>query len=745
MLALSCGLALGCSSSPGSDTEMVVMVWSDLAVPTELDNVRVEITGQTATRSLSYPLTAGTENGKTKLPLQISLVPGNDQQLAFDVKVTGLLNGNIVVSQEASSSCILRQRRVLTLFLGRSCVNTSCGSGLTCVGGNCASIVVSPSTLPVYDPNHLPSPSDASVPALVDAGSGAEGGGGRADDGGLDVGTTPPQGGDGSADNLPTAVDADHDLLVDMPNRPDVPQDTPTISDDGGRDLASPDFLADAARPDVSEPEAKAPDAAVDSPGSTCSYACCSNDDCSAACQVCGASHTCVPVINQDDPTGRCIGTCDSTGACKSKRGQTCSTVAAGCTTGTTCADGYCCDRTCNDSCEACDVPGSLGTCTTLKQGASPHQGHPACTNTVAACAGTCSGSSASCFYNTGPCGTASCTGATYQPAGTCSAGACVPSQAQACPNGQSCSDNACACVSPMTTCSGSCVNFQNDANNCGGCGQACSTNNGASSCTTGSCWMSSCASGYLDCSANENVSRNGCETNSAVDVNNCGQCGKVCPNDWSNATPKCGAVGCGHQCVAPWDDCDGGSTNGCEANLNTDGQHCGHCNNPCSSTVCRNQVCLTTARYGNTGAGSSNVNIGQDTMAGIQVYVPNASVVTALGVVLYGSTATRNMYLGLYKDVAGSPGDLVAAAGPSLVAPGGKELGITSAQVDIAAGNYWILGVWDGTAAFASNSTAPVTWRYVSHAFGALPTTAPTGMGTTSAAAPNLYVVVAQ
>jgi hypothetical protein len=748
VLALSCALALGCSSSKGSDTEMVVMVWSDLAVPTQLDSVRVDILGQTTARTLSFPLTAGAEDGK-KLPLQISLVPGDDQHLGFEVKVTGLLGGTAVVSQEVSSSCILGQRRVLTTFLGRSCVSVSCSPGLTCSGGSCIGIAIAPASLPVYDPAHPPTLSDAGTPSSIDAPAG-EGGSGSANDSGLDLSS---QRLDGAVERLAVApdgqaIDADvsPDLGPDVPVGADAVPDAPTMSEDTGRDLAGPDdVLADASRLDLSRPEAASADATLDSPGSACSFACCSADDCPGACQSCSASHTCVPLTNQDDPTLRCLGTCDSTGTCKSKRGQACSPATSGCAAGTTCADGYCCDRACSDSCEACDLAGSLGTCTVVGAGTSPHPGHPGCTSTVPACAGVCNGSSAACFYTTGACGTASCTASTYQAPGTCSAGACALPPTQACPNGQSCSGNTCACAPPMTTCSGSCLNPQTDASNCGGCGQACSASNGTSTCTTGACSMASCAAGYLDCSASENVSRDGCETHAAVDVSNCGQCGKTCPSDWANATPTCTGSVCGHQCAAPWENCDSNTANGCEANLNTDALNCGHCGNPCSSTVCRSQTCLTTARYGNTGAGTSTVNFGQDTLAGIQIYVPNPSVLTGLGVVLYGATASRNMVLGLYRDVAGNPADLVASAGPALVTPGGKEVAVAPSAVDLVAGNYWLLGVWDGTASFAANSTATVVWRYAARPYGALPSTAPTGMGSANAVAANLYVVVAQ
>ena len=252
------------------------------------------------------------------------------------------------------------------------------------------------------------------------------------------------------------------------------------------------------------------------------------------------------------------------------------------------------------------------------------------------------------------------------------------------------------ACVLPMTTCTGLCINPQTSAGNCGGCGRACGTQNGTPSCASAVCSMSSCSPGFFDCSANENTSRDGCETNGNIDSSNCGRCGNVC-----------------------------------------------------SSKVCRNQTCLATAIYGNIGKGSDLVNFTQNFLAGIEIYIPNPCVVTGLGVVLaaVSNFKPHNMYLGLYKDVAGNPGDLVATvSAPTLVAAGGQELSVAP-PVDVLAGSYWILGVWDGLASFATNaaSTVTVTWRYSAYNFGALPSTAPTSMGSLAAQAPNLYAIVAQ
>jgi len=155
---------------------------------------------------------------------------------------------------------------------------------------------------------------------------------------------------------------------------------------------------------------------------------CVSRSDCTSACQTC-TSGVCVAVKGKDDP-GFCDGTCDPAGTCKRKQGQTCQKT-TDCAGGLPCADGYCCDRACTGSCEACDIAApSPGTCTSLPAGASPYASHPAC-STYAACAGK-SGD----------------------------------------------------CVCSKTTCGGACVDTESDPKNCGSCPHDCL----GGACITGHC-----------------------------------------------------------------------------------------------------------------------------------------------------------------------------------------------------------------------------------------------------------------
>lgn len=292
-----------------------------------------------------------------------------------------------------------------------------------------------------------------------------------------------------------------------------------SASPDAGPDSRVPD-----AEPDVpsSQPETGSgcPSGKVQCNGRCIDASgCCTDSDCAGTCMTCGSANTCVAVTGKDDPNGRCAGTCDSNGACKSKRGQGCQTAGGGCASGTFCSpDGVCCDTACTGSCEACDLADSRGTCKVLAANAPPHDGHTACTGS-GVCAGHCGGSSAACVFPTGPCGAASCSTSGYQGVGACSAGSCsmpavttcsyvcdvasggctgicTPNNLQcktgtnipqkcsatgawqdqtACDAGETCQSGECRCLAPKTACSATvCVDLQSDSANCGTCGRDC-------------------------------------------------------------------------------------------------------------------------------------------------------------------------------------------------------------------------------------------------------------------------------
>lgn len=187
----------------------------------------------------------------------------------------------------------------------------------------------------------------------------------------------------------------------------------------------------------------------------------------------------------------------------------------------------------------------------------------------------------------------------------------------------------------PLTICNGNCVDVSSDRSNCGACGNACTQNQlcSESICTNcptktevacGSNVTSFCAdltSDTTNCGQCGNVCPHGslCTNSTCVcplttcgadcvdtqnDVQHCGDCNTPCTASGANETPICSKGQCSSQCIAPFSDCDGVGSNGCEANLQTSGGNCGVCNRVCSGTgICTSGACpIVTYATGQLG-----------------------------------------------------------------------------------------------------------------------------------------------
>src|SRR5262249_3611471 len=71
----------------------------------------------------------------------------------------------------------------------------------------------------------------------------------------------------------------------------------------------------------------------------------------------------------------------------------------------------------------------------------------------------------------------------------------------------------------------------------------------------------SECPSGKADCDGD---STNGCEADLSADSQHCGSCQKSCLN--GHGTTRCSGGLCAPLCAAGFSDCDGDPGNGCEA-----------------------------------------------------------------------------------------------------------------------------------------------------------------------------------
>lgn len=176
------------------------------------------------------------------------------------------------------------------------------------------------------------------------------------------------------------------------------------------------------------------------------------------------------------------------------------------CVTGV-CSDGYCCDTACDGVCQACNLPGALGTCTSVVAGGSPS--HGSCAATAAATCGhdgTCDGKGACSLWplNT-VCAASTCDSASnsYTPAKVCDGkGVCQPSNAISCAP-FTCADAA-QCKSTCTQNSDCSSSNVCNGGSCGlkGPGQQCSGNAecGSGFCVDGVCCNAACGAKCQSC-----------------------------------------------------------------------------------------------------------------------------------------------------------------------------------------------------------------------------------------------------
>jgi hypothetical protein len=303
---------------------------------------------------------------------------------------------------------------------------------------------------------------------------------------------------------------------------------------------------------------------------------------------LCGGGAAC-PTSCTSDAACATGSYCDATGHCVGQKtqGSACSAadcLVAGCHacgTGGGCIDGYCCDSSCGNGCDFCNLPGKLGQCTVApvgSTGANPSCGPYLCDGNSSACQTKCTGD-ASCVAGEYCDATAHCSPKKAQGA-TCSAGDCLQAGCGVCASAGGCVDGYCC----NTTCSNGC-DYCNLPGVQGTCTNAAAGNAGANpSCSPYLC------GGAAACPAS-------CTSDASCAANfYCDATGHCTPQKGQAST--CGAADC---LVAGCRECGtvGGCVDGycCDASC---GAGCDFCNLPGKLGQC------SVAPVGNPGANPS-------------------------------------------------------------------------------------------------------------------------------------------
>jgi hypothetical protein len=156
-------LAAGCADPR---TEILLVVGSDLLVPTEIDSLTIHADGNgDAGLERTFDLT----KPATSLPLSLGLVSKDGQARPLHVVVTVLSGTTPIVTRSATTAFVVGQVRVLSLELAVACRGVVCAiAGDTCVAGVCGSDAVPGTSLPPYGvdagPLGLADAGDASAP-----------------------------------------------------------------------------------------------------------------------------------------------------------------------------------------------------------------------------------------------------------------------------------------------------------------------------------------------------------------------------------------------------------------------------------------------------------------------------------------------------------------------------------------------------------------------------------------------------
>ena len=167
-VTLALGALSGCDGADPA-TQLVVVVDSDLHVPSRIDRVAVTVTGPAGTPEVVEQMLG---EGAPELPLTLGVSPSGPALGPVTITADAFLGDSRIVTRTARTTLVRGRSLTLYLFLASSCVGTDCPEEETCTSNGCMPVEIDPEELP--DWTGRPPMRDGGMP---DGGTPVDGGG----------------------------------------------------------------------------------------------------------------------------------------------------------------------------------------------------------------------------------------------------------------------------------------------------------------------------------------------------------------------------------------------------------------------------------------------------------------------------------------------------------------------------------------------------------------------------------------
>lgn len=125
-----------CASCTPSPTQLVVVVDTDLAIPSALDEVSITVSSETGVMESETQRLSS----RAMLPLTLGVVTDGDFLGPIEVVARGMLYDGFVLERAGRVTLVRGETRVLRLHLVASCVGVSCGRDESCGENGCDDI-----------------------------------------------------------------------------------------------------------------------------------------------------------------------------------------------------------------------------------------------------------------------------------------------------------------------------------------------------------------------------------------------------------------------------------------------------------------------------------------------------------------------------------------------------------------------------------------------------------------------------